>query len=59
MSLAPTQVDANHSIMQTLSELYLSIFVLFFRITRSKGRMKFVTASIGTSAVMLCIAVDG
>jgi peptidoglycan/LPS O-acetylase OafA/YrhL len=57
MSRAPTQIGAKRSIMRTLSEMYLSIFVLFFRITRWKGRMKFITASIGTSAVMLCIAV--
>jgi hypothetical protein len=49
MSRAPTQVDASHPIMRTLSELYLSIFVLFYRITLWRDRMKYIAASIGTS----------
>jgi hypothetical protein len=56
MSHAPTQVDANRSIMRMLSEVYLSIFVLFFRISRWGGRMKSYTASILASMVPLFIA---
>jgi uncharacterized membrane protein YbjE (DUF340 family) len=56
MSRAPTQIGAKRSIMRTLSEMYLSIFVLFFRITLWEGRMKSYTASILASMVPLFIA---
>lgn len=39
--------------MRMLSEVYLSIFVLWFRITRWRGRMKPYTASIMASMVCL------
>jgi hypothetical protein len=57
MSRAPTQVDASHPIMRTLSELYLSIFVLFYRITLWRDRMKYIAASIGTSIFTIFPAV--
>jgi hypothetical protein len=57
MSRAPIRVDANRSIIRTMSELYLSIFVLWFRITRWKGRMKYITASFGADMVAVFIGL--
>lgn len=56
MSREPSQADVGHSLMRPLKEIYLSLFVLFFRISRWKGRMKVSTASIGVSAVAAFLA---
>ena len=43
--------------MERLKELYLSIFLLFFRISRWEGRMKASSASLGVSVVLIVLAL--
>lgn len=51
------RVHANRSIMRPLKALYLSLFVLFFRISRWKGRIKSSTASMCVATVDGIVAV--
>src|SRR6201985_1987045 len=51
MSPTPSQADAGNSVMRLLKEAYLSLFVLFFQISRWKGRMKACSASICVSVI--------
>lgn len=43
--------------MRQLKEVYLSIFVLFYRISRWKGRMKASSASFSVSVVEIFLAL--
>jgi hypothetical protein len=55
---AAPKADVGHSIMRSLKELYLSIFVLFFRISRWRGSMKARTAAAGLTIVEGLLAVS-
>ncbi len=51
MTHVTSKADVGHPIMRSLKELYLSIFVLFYRLSGWDGRMKASTASICVSVV--------
>jgi hypothetical protein len=51
MSHAPSKTSVGRSVMRPLKEIYLSVFVLFFRISRWRGSMKARTAALGLTVV--------
>jgi len=56
MSRAPVRVAAKHLIVRAFIDVYLSLFVLFYRISRWKGRLKASSASLGMMIVEILLA---
>lgn len=57
MSHALSQTTIDRLAMSALKEIYLSIFVLFYRISRWDGRMKAGAASLFVSGVTLLLVL--
>lgn len=51
MTHARPEPNVDHPVMRLLKELYLSTFVLFFRISRWRGNMKARSAALGLTLV--------
>jgi len=58
MTHVTPKAGGGHSIMRSLKEMYLSIFVLFFRISRWRGSMKARTAAGGLTIVEGLLAIS-
>jgi hypothetical protein len=58
MGAVRSNENVRHSFFYRLEELYLTFFVLFFRISRWKGRVKAGTAASGVAIVMWVIVLS-
>jgi len=58
MNYAPSKTGVGHSVMRLLKEVHLSIFVLFYRMSRWTSNMKAYSAVAGVSIVECVLAIS-